>query len=104
MIKNMTEVLRSTATSIQNDMDRAQAIAAQYLNTQQNAMGGDSWSGGGALASNQTAMEVQDNLQKVLTGGTRLAEGLTQAAAIMESHEGDSAHAFTSLFGGTQTV
>lgn len=104
-IKNMTEVLRSTASSIQNDMDHAQAVANQYLATQQNAMGGDTWSGGGAIASSQTAAQVQESLQKILTGGTRLAEGLTQAAAIMESHEGDSAHSFTSLFGaGAHTV
>lgn len=99
-IKVTPELLRNTASAIQNDMDHAQAVANQYLASQQNAMGGDTWSGGGAMASNQTAIEVENDLQKTLTGGTRLAEGLTQAAAIMESHEADSAHAFNALFGG----
>jgi hypothetical protein len=47
-----------------------------------------------------TAAEVANDLNKVLTGGTRLAEGLTQAAALMEGHEADSQAAFQALFGG----
>lgn len=103
-IKVTPELLRNTATAIQNDMDHSQAIAQQYLATQQNAMGNDAWSGGGADSSNVTAMHVQEELSKILNGGTRLAEGLTKAAAIMESHEQDGAHAFSSLFGGQATT
>jgi hypothetical protein len=47
-----------------------------------------------------TAAEVSSDLNKVLMGGTRLAEGLTQAAALMEGHEADSQAAFQALFGG----
>jgi len=34
-------------------------------------------------------------------GGTGLAEGLTEAAALMEGHEADSQSAFQALFGGS---
>lgn len=94
------EVLRNTASALRNDMDHAQAIANQYLVSHQNAVGADSWSGGGSDASGVTALEVENALQKLLTGGTRLADGLEAAAHIMEGHESDSAHAFNSLFGG----
>lgn len=99
-IKVTPELLRNSASAIRNDMEHAQAVANQYLASHQNAVGADSWAGGGSDASGATAIEVQNSLAKTLTGGTRLAEGLTQAAAIMESHESDSQHAFNSLFGG----
>lgn len=48
-----------------------------------------------------TATEITNELNKVLTGGTRLAEGLVQAAALMEGHEADSQTAFQALFGAS---
>ena len=103
-LKVTPEFLRNTARDIRNNMDHAMAIGQAYLSTQQNSMGSDMWSGGGADASNVTAIQVQDDLQKVLNGGTRLCEGLVQAAALIEAHEQDGSHAFQALFGGHGTT
>ncbi|WP_372512116.1 WXG100 family type VII secretion target [Mycobacterium bohemicum] len=97
-------LLRSTSDKIQANMEQAMAIAKGYLANQENAMSPASWSGAGVVASHATAMEVTNDLNKVLTGGTRLAEGLKQAAALMEHHEADSVSSFQALFGGTQSA
>lgn len=93
------EVLRSTAAAIQSDMEHATAVANGYLANQENVMGSGTWAGAGVQASYTTVEQIHADLQKVITGGTRLAEGLNQSAAMMESHEADSQHAFSGLFG-----
>ena len=100
-IKVTPELLRSTSQDIQTNMEHALAIAKGYLANQENVMNPATWSGAGVVASHMTAAEVTNDLNKVLMGGTRLAEGLTQAAALMEAHEADSQTAFQSLFGGS---
>jgi ESAT-6 family protein len=99
-IRVTPQTLRSTSHDIQADMEQAIAIAQGYLANQENVMNPATWSGAGVVASHMTAAEVANDLNKVLMGGTRLAEGLTQAAALMEGHEADSQTAFQSLFGG----
>ena len=93
-------MLRSTSHDIQANMEHALSIAQGYLANQENVMNPATWSGAGVVASHMTAAEVTQDLGKVLTGGTRLAEGLAQAAALMEGHEADSQAAFQALFGG----
>lgn len=93
-------VLRSTADAIHANMEHALGIAKGYLDNQENVMTPSTWSGAGVVASHTTATEVTGDLNKVLMGGTRLAEGLKQAAALMEGHEGHSQTAFHALFGG----
>lgn len=99
-IKVTPELLRSTSQDIQTNMEHAISIAKGYLANQENVMNPATWSGAGVVASHMTASEVANDLNKVLMGGTRLAEGLAQAAALMEGHEADSQTAFQSLFGG----
>lgn len=81
------QMLRSTANDIQANMEQAMGIAKGYLANQENVMNPATWSGTGVVASHMTATEITNELNKVLTGGTRLAEGLVQAAALMEGHE-----------------
>lgn len=78
------QMLRSTANDIQANMEQAMGIAKGYLANQENVMNPATWSGTGVVASHMTATEITNELNKVLTGGTRLAEGLVQAAALME--------------------
>ena len=99
-IKVTPQLLRSTSHDIQQNMEHALSIARGYLANQEIVMNPATWSGAGVVASHITAVEVTNVLNKILTGGTRLAEGLMQAAALMESHEADSQTAFQSLFGG----
>ena len=99
-IKVTPQMLRSTSQDIQANMEQAIAIAQGYLANQENVMNPATWAGAGVVASHMTAAEVTNDLNKVLMGGTRLAEGLTQAAALMEGHEADSQAAFQALFGG----
>lgn len=99
-IKVTPQLLRSTSHDIQANMEQALSIAQGYLANQENVMNPATWSGAGVVASHMTAAEVTQDLSKVLTGGTRLAEGLAQAAALMEGHEADSQTAFQALFGG----
>ncbi len=99
-IKVTPELLRSTSHDIQANMEHAISIAQGYLANQENVMNPATWSGQAVVASHMTAAEVSNDLNKVLMGGTRLAEGLTQAAALMEGHEADSQTAFQALFGG----
>lgn len=104
-IKVTPELLRSTSNKIRTNMEHAQQIAQDYLANQENVMTPATWSGGGVVASHITVTEVTNDLNKVLAGGTRLAEGLAQAAALMEHHEADSEQAFRALFsGGAQSV
>lgn len=76
------QMLRSTANDIQANMEQAMGIAKGYLANQENVMNPATWSGAGVVASHMTATEITNELNKVLTGGTRLAEGLVQAAAL----------------------
>ena len=99
-IKVTPQMLRDTSDAIQANMEHAMAIGQGYVANQENVMSPASWSGGAVTASYVTATEVAGDLNKVLTGGTRLTEGLNQAAALMEAHEADSTHAFNALFGG----
>ncbi|WP_046315042.1 WXG100 family type VII secretion target [Mycobacterium sp. UM_Kg1] len=94
------ELMRNTASKLSQHIEHAQAIANQYLADHENILGASTWAGGGSRASFTTAAQIHDDMQKVLIGGSRLTEGLKQAAALMESHESHSEHAFHSLFGG----
>ncbi|WP_067976780.1 WXG100 family type VII secretion target [Mycolicibacter icosiumassiliensis] len=94
------ELMRNTASKLSQHIEHAQAIANQYLADHENILSASTWDGAGSQASYATAGQVHQDLQKVLTGGHRLTEGLNQAAALMESHESHSEHAFHSLFGG----
>lgn len=93
-------MLRQTATDLKNDMEHALAITNQYLADHENIVAPGLWQGGGAAASHGTAAQIHHDLQNVITGATRLAEGLNKAAVLMEAHEADSEHAFHALFGG----
>ena len=94
------ELMRNTASKLSQHIEHAQAIANQYLQDHENILSASTWDGAGSQASYATAGQVHADLQKILTGGHRLTEGLNQAAALMESHESHSEHAFHSLFGG----
>lgn len=94
------ELMRNTASKLSQHIEHAQAIANQYLHDHENILSASTWDGAGSQASYATAGQVHQDLQKILTGGHRLTEGLNQAAALMESHESHSEHAFHSLFGG----
>ncbi len=98
-IQVTSQMLRDTSSHIQANMEHAIGIAQGYVANQENVMSPSTWSGDAVTASHVTATEVANDLNKILSGGTRLAEGLKQAAALMDAHEADSAHAFTSLFG-----
>lgn len=98
------EMLRTTAAALQGHMEHATAIANGYLHNHENIMSSSTWAGAGVQSSYSTAAQIHADLQKILTGGTRLADGLNQAAALMESHESDASHSFLSLFGGGQSA
>lgn len=99
-IKVTPEMLRDASNAIRANMEHAIGIGQGYVSNHENVMNPSTWSGAAVVASHTTAVEVQNDLTKVLTGGTRLAEGLSKAAALMEGHEADSTHAFSALFGG----
>ncbi len=91
------EVLRSTQQAIESALEHATAIANGYLSSHE-GLGSAVWGGGQAqLASVNTAAQINHDLQQVITGGTRLAHGLSQAASMMEQHEADAAHSLTSF-------
>lgn len=94
------ELMRNTASKLAQHMEHAQAVANRYLSDHENILGASTWDGAGSRASYSTAAQVHEHVQKILIGGTRLTEGLNHAAALMESHEGHSEHAFHGLFGG----
>lgn len=88
------EVLRSTRQAIESALEHATAIANGYLSSHE-GLGSAVWGGRAQLASVNTAAQINHDLQQVITGGTRLAHGLSQAASLMEQHEADSAQSLT---------
>ena len=100
-IKVNPEMLRNTAAAIQADIDHAQAIVNGYLANQENVLGSNTWSGDGSRASHGTASELQSQMSRALQGAHRLTEGLTQAAAIMESKDADDVTAYQGLCGAS---
>ena len=93
------EVLRTTQQAIESALEHATAIANGYLSSHE-GLGSAVWGGQAQLASVNTAVEINHDLQQAITGGTRLAHGLSQAASMMEQHEADSAHSLTSFSAG----
>lgn len=85
------EVLRSTRQSIEAALEHATAIANGYLSGHE-SLGSAVWGGQAQLASVNTAAQIHQDLQQVITGGTRLAQGLGQAASVIEEHEADAAN------------
>lgn len=85
--------MRTVSNSIHSALEQAVAVATQYVNTHQDAMNA-TWGGAGASASNTTAMKINEDINKITTGGQHLADGLNKAAALMEAHEEDQAHTF----------
>ncbi|WP_313673458.1 WXG100 family type VII secretion target [Mycolicibacterium sp.] len=90
------DVLRSTQQAIESALQHATAIANGYLANHE-GLGSSVWGGQAQLASVNTAAQINQNLQQTIAGGTRLAHGLSQAAALMEQHEADAAHSLTSF-------
>lgn len=90
------EVLRSTQQAIESALEHATAIANGYLSNHE-GLGSAVWGGQAQLASVNTAVQINQDVQQTVTGGTRLAHGLSQAAAMMEQHEADAAHTLTSF-------
>jgi WXG100 family type VII secretion target len=88
------EVLRSTRQAIESALEHATAIANGYLSTHE-GLGSAVWGGQAQLASVSTAVQINQDLQQVIIGGTRLAQGLGQAASMMESHEADAANSLS---------
>ncbi len=90
------EVLRTTQQAIEAALQQATAIANGYLSSHE-GLGAAVWGGQASLASVNTAAQINSDLQQTITGGTRLAHGLSQAASLMEQHESDSANSLTSF-------
>jgi WXG100 family type VII secretion target len=90
------EVLRSTRQAIEAALEHATSIANGYLSSHE-GLGSAVWGGQAQLASVNTAGQINLELQQTITGGTRLAQGLSQAASLMEEHEADAAHSLTSF-------
>ncbi|MCB9409042.1 WXG100 family type VII secretion target [Mycolicibacterium sp.] len=90
------EVLRSTRNAIESALEHATAIANGYLSTHE-GLGSAVWGGQAQLASVHTAAQINQDLQQTITGGTRLAHGLSQAASLMEGHESEAAHSLTAF-------
>ncbi|MDA0249430.1 MAG: WXG100 family type VII secretion target [Actinomycetota bacterium] len=88
------EMLRSTRQAIESALEHATAIANGYLSSHE-GLGSAVWGGRAQLASVGTATQINHDLQQTITGGTRLAHGLGQAASLMEQHETDAAHSLT---------
>ena len=90
------EVLRATQQAIEAALEHATAIANGYLSSHE-GIGSAVWGGQAQLASVNTAVRINHDLQQTITGGTRLAHGLSQAASMMEQHEADAAHSLASF-------
>jgi uncharacterized protein YukE len=90
------DVLRNTQQAIESALQHATAIANGYLSHHE-GLGSAVWGGQASLASVNTAVQINQDLQQTITGGTRLAHGLSQAASLMEQHEADAAHSLTSF-------
>jgi len=93
------EVLRSTQQAIESALEQATAIANGYLSNHE-GLGSAVWGGQAQLASVNTAVQINADLQQTITGGTRLAQGLSQAASMMEQHEADAAHSLAGFTAG----
>lgn len=98
------ELLRTTQSAITTALENAATIANGYLAEQQNINSTSTWSGAGVTASTNTATQINHDLQQTVMGGTRLAEGLGQAAVLMETHEDDASQSFSGLFSSTTAV
>lgn len=94
------EMLRSTQQAIETALQHATAIANGYLSNHE-GLGSAVWGGQAQLASVNTAAQINQDLQQTITGGTRLAHGLSQAASMIEQHEADAAHSLTSFSANT---
>lgn len=94
------EVLRSTRQAIEAALQQATSIANGYLSTHE-GLGGAVWGGQAQLASVNTAAQINQDLQQAIAGGTRLANGLDQAAALIEQHEVDAAHNLSAFAANT---
>lgn len=90
------DVLRTTQQAIESALENAAAIANGYISTHE-GLGSAVWGGQAQLASVNTAAQINHDLQQAITGGNRLACGLSQAASMMEQHESDAAQALTSF-------
>ena len=90
------EVLRSTQQAIESALEQARAVANGYLSNHE-GLGSAVWGGQAQLASVNTAVQINQDVQQTVIGGTRLAHGLSQAASMMEQHESDAAHSLTSF-------
>ena len=90
------EVLRSTRQAIESALEHATAITNGYLGSHE-GLGSAVWGGQAQLASVNTATQINHDLQQTISGGTRLAHGLSQAASLMEQHEADASHSLTSF-------
>lgn len=90
------DMLRSTQQAIESALQHATAIANGYLSHHE-GLGSAVWGGRASLASVNSAVQINHDLQQTITGGTRLAHGLSQAASLMEQHEADAAGSLTSF-------
>ncbi|MGA7051569.1 MAG: WXG100 family type VII secretion target [Mycobacterium sp.] len=100
------DLLRSTKQKIESRLQEAATIAQQYLSGHENILSATGWKGDAGTTSLNTAGEVEHDLQQIMTGGQRLAHGLSQTAQLMEHHEQDSSHTLANLqglFGGQST-
>ncbi len=97
-MKVTPEVLRSTKAAMENHIAEANALVEQYLNTHADAMGAV-WQGPAGMASMTTAHHLRDQLMKTTDGLTGMAQGLGNAADLVEAHEADQAQAMTSFAG-----
>ena len=93
------DVLRTTQQAIESALEYATSVANGYLSSHE-GLGSAVWGGQAQLASVNPAVPINHDLQQTITGGTRLAHGLSQAASMMEQHEADSAHSLTSFAAG----
>ncbi|GLE53300.1 WXG100 family type VII secretion target [Mycobacterium montefiorense] len=98
------ELLRSSKQRIESRLQEAAAIANQYLSGHENIVSATGWAGQAGSTSLNTAGQIQHDLQQIMTGGNRLAHGLSQSATLMEHHEADSAHSLNGVFGGVQST
>jgi uncharacterized protein YukE len=95
------ELLRNTQQAIESALQHAQFVANEYLSNHENVINVASWHGQAGFTSLTTAGQLNHDLAQTVAGGQRLAHGLGRAAALMENHEADASHGFTSLFGGS---
>jgi len=101
------DLLRSTKQKIEARLQEASVIAQQYLSGHENILSATGWKGDAGTTSLNTAAEVEHDLQQIMTGGQRLAHGLSQTALLMEHHEQDASHSLSNLsglFGGSQST